>query len=307
MLHSGAGEEPACIASATNGKATVSVFENADARVQWNGRTKRAYLTRNEKRFLLELARSHARVCTDAQLLQLFNEESTSNIVNVYAHKVRRKLANAHPDAAGVIKTVVGRGYSFGELRTCPVLASTTIGGSTVSILTDGNLSVGTGTDHTLLRLEPTVQNFMLALAKGDGKVRTHRMIHTELYASSKKPDVKIFDVFTRKIRQEIEGVNREATGALRTVWGRGYAFGPQPIPALSPPSAFPPPDIRWTASRKAFIVNTLEEGLVSEERLYDYYPDLSAAELNEWKSLYVAYGRKALSALNIQQYPLAA
>ncbi|OGG68859.1 hypothetical protein A3H77_01815 [Candidatus Kaiserbacteria bacterium RIFCSPLOWO2_02_FULL_56_11] len=96
-----------------NGDAALKVnLTTTSIRINGN----RVDLTGKETSLMLLLAASPGRVLSKEMLmLQLYTEgvddEPEMKIIDVFICKLRRKLADAHPDATKFIETVWGRGY----------------------------------------------------------------------------------------------------------------------------------------------------------------------------------------------------
>lgn len=125
------------------------------------------------------------------------------------------------------------------------------------------------------------------------GKVATPRMFAAHLYGLRQLPDQKILDVFVSKIRKKLHDAS--IPDPITSVWGRGYRFG-EAAPAVS--SQMIPSELRgitrWVISRKEAVLRLLAQEVPQGDVLCAY-PDLSAAELAEWRSLFAIDGRRGL------------
>jgi hypothetical protein len=63
-----------------------------------------------------------------------------------------------------------------------------------------------------------------------------------------------------------------------------------------------PSPAQRWTARRKAELVEAIDEGRIGEATAMRQY-NLSWEELSEWRRNYEVHGKKGLRATRVQQY----
>lgn len=59
----------------------------------------------------------------------------------------------------------------------------------------------------------------------------------------------------------------------------------------------------RWTIAKKAALMDMLLSYKIEASEVLDFYPDLSAEELVEWRRLYVEYGRAGLRTTRQQEY----
>ncbi|PIT91462.1 hypothetical protein COU17_00530 [Candidatus Kaiserbacteria bacterium CG10_big_fil_rev_8_21_14_0_10_49_17] len=143
----------------------------------------------------------------------------------------------------------------------------------------------------------------LAAIAFNRGKVRTRRMLLACLYPEAEKEaDAKILDVMICKIRAKLEKAHPAAGECLRSVWGRGYAFGlpsreSSPVAGLDMPSS-----PRWVRKHKMKIVGLLRSGEINTKQVLAHYPDLSEDELLEWFGGYSEYGEKGLLATKVQE-----
>lgn len=165
----------------------------------------------------------------------------------------------------------------------------------------DGSVRVN-GVPIALTQYE---QKFFNTIVRACGFVCTARMLLSELYPRGEEPELKILDVFAHHVRLKLGRVHADAAGALRTVWGRGYAFGSPQAAAVPIPDGLglPQPDQRWVMSRKADLVCAVMKGRISEQEALGYYPDLSTAELREWMRTFSTYGVGALRTTRTQMY----
>ncbi|MES2668658.1 MAG: DUF1153 domain-containing protein [Patescibacteria group bacterium] len=170
--------------------------------------------------------------------------------------------------------------------------------------------------------------DFLRLLAEGEGRVRTPRMLLRGLYESEKAADQKILDVLACQVRAALRAAHPDAGKVIKTVWGRGSAFGTperhaKPIlEVMRSPSAVPErrttvgnkdiglsdlPDarMRWKASRKANIWWIVRTGLATLEQVLAHYPDLSHEEFEEWSEAIQTYGPKALRTTKVEKYGL--
>ena len=58
----------------------------------------------------------------------------------------------------------------------------------------------------------------------------------------------------------------------------------------------------RWVARRKAAVVRAVNAGLITEDEACEMY-DLSAEELDSWRTAMQAFGSGALRATSLQKY----
>ncbi|HVX90937.1 MAG TPA: response regulator transcription factor [Candidatus Paceibacterota bacterium] len=102
------------IAEFTHGAATVKVNLSLQS-VSVNGT--RVHLTGKETLLLCLLASSQNRVQSKEMLItnlySAVEDEAEMKIIDVFVCKLRKKLADVHPDAGGVLETVWGRGYKM--------------------------------------------------------------------------------------------------------------------------------------------------------------------------------------------------
>lgn len=161
------------------------------------------------------------------------------------------------------------------------------------------------------VKLRPYENAFLFELAKAQGQVVTPRMLLQTLWADDNTPKMKILVVHICRIRKKLEKRLAEVQVVprklVRTVWGRGFALGEPLAAPQEPPKSLPSSDAHWGIARKALVVDTLRAGLVTEEAVLRFYPDLSAAELAEWHQVYYRHGRSALKVKRTQQHKLAA
>lgn len=59
----------------------------------------------------------------------------------------------------------------------------------------------------------------------------------------------------------------------------------------------------RWTVAIKAELLEMLLSYKIDAGEVLDFYPDLSADELMEWRELYVTHGRAGLRSTRRQEY----
>jgi hypothetical protein len=59
----------------------------------------------------------------------------------------------------------------------------------------------------------------------------------------------------------------------------------------------------RWTIAKKAALLDMLLSYTIDVHEVLDFYPDLTADELMEWRRLYVEYGRAGLRTTHQQEY----
>lgn len=138
------------------------------------------------------------------------------------------------------------------------------------------------------IKLTDQETNFLFCVVAGNGTVRTKAMLFGKLYPHFRDVDVKIFDVLACKIRSKLQRVHKEAGKVLRTVWGRGYAWGTPNRDSVPITKISLPLDLRWTPARKAAIIDMLILDRVSVGEVLDYYVDLSAEELLELRQGYM-------------------
>ena len=140
-----------------------------------------------------------------------------------------------------------------------------------------------------------------LCIASGEGKVRTHLMLLQALYGDKKQAQQKIIDVFVSRIRHKLKKHTPSAARELLCVWGRGFAFGKLKSPPGTVTPAYP---VRyWVPSRKEQVLIALHSKQFSIEEVLATYPDLTKAELDEWRSVYSVFGRKGLRSSKAQQH----
>lgn len=137
------------------------------------------------------------------------------------------------------------------------------------------------------IRLTKQETDFLFFLFAGKGTVRTKKMFFAELYAHGRNIDIKIFDVLACKIRLKLEQATPKAGRALKTIWGRGYAWG-EPYKTAVPITKIElPTDQRWTPSRKSLVIEAVLKSKVAVAEVLDAYPNLSPEELLEWRDGY--------------------
>ena len=146
-------------------------------------------------------------------------------------------------------------------------------------------------------------QAFLLLLAQGRGQVRTPGMLFAGLYSGVLSVDLKILDVFACKIRSKLGNFHETAASVVKTVWGRGYAFGSPAVEPVAAPQGFPSPEDRWVPSRKAHVITAIRRGSVSQDDVLTFYPDLSAQELIEWLQIFELFGQAGLRSTRTLAY----
>jgi len=153
------------------------------------------------------------------------------------------------------------------------------------------------------VRLTKSRRKLLAYLASGDGMVRSKRMLMRCLYPlRENEAEIKIIDVHMCKIRDVLWRMKIGAEECVRSVWGRGYAFG-FPSSARRPIcDAIVPNAQRWTPSRKLRIVALLEDGELTREDVLAHYTDLSDEELNEWVEGYARYEERGLKSTMVQE-----
>lgn len=150
---------------------------------------------------------------------------------------------------------------------------------------------------------------FMLALAQGCGQIRTPRMMMALMWPDSKKPVLKLLDVYASKLRARLGKAHPDARPAVRSVWGRGYAFGEPTQAAVTAPADLPQhdSDIHWTVARKELLIEAVRSGKVASKDIFRYYPDLSPKEFAEWCNIYDHYGPPGLRSTRSDLFEIAA
>lgn len=100
----------------TRGQSTLK-FDRTVGRASVNG--EEVYLTRQEAKLIEILCVSAPRTQSKEVLLQnlysLVDDEPDIKIIDVFIHRLRKKLAALHPDAEGLIETVWGQGFRMTE------------------------------------------------------------------------------------------------------------------------------------------------------------------------------------------------
>ena len=147
--------------------------------------------------------------------------------------------------------------------------------------------------------------DFLMFLASAHGQVRTVPMCLDRFYPDGDAAQFRIFDVLACKARNVLEALHPDAAETIRTVWGRGYAFGhppAMPVP-LGRHLYLPPHNARWTPSRKAHVLAEIRKGRATERQVLQHYPDLSREELKEWFRQYLRNGKKGLRTTKVQAY----
>lgn len=148
-------------------------------------------------------------------------------------------------------------------------------------------------------------QELLLFLTSLEGRVATTSMLVRSLYRLGPAPrDLKIFGVIIHRIRTAFIKRNPFAGAAVRTVWGRGYAFGRRRA-TMSVPDGFPAVDCRWVASKKAVLLDAVAEQRVTVRELTRMYPDLSAEEFLEWQRGYEKRGHAGLFTTSTKTGPV--
>lgn len=145
--------------------------------------------------------------------------------------------------------------------------------------------SNGVSVNRVFLKLTSTEQKFLAYLAAGRGMCRTHAMLEKNVFGSNRGYDRSANLV--RTIRKKLSALHPDAGGVIRTLRGRGYAFGmPERKAHIREGCTLPSPDMNWTTTTKKRIAQVLGFGNVSREYLFSRYPELSVEELDEWISL---------------------
>jgi DNA-binding winged helix-turn-helix (wHTH) protein len=127
------------------------------------------------------------------------------------------------------------------------------------------------------------------------GKVCSAKMVIEEFYKNKTWVDQKIIDVLVCNIRKKIEPELGNTSDLIRTVWGRGYAWGCQQVSTMTPPPTLPDGMQRWTALRKLAVVDAINNDHYSHEQILEFYPDCSMEELREWEAQFTRYGTLGL------------
>jgi len=63
-----------------------------------------------------------------------------------------------------------------------------------------------------------------------------------------------------------------------------------------------PPPDARWMASRKALVVEAVDQGLLTLDQVCERY-GLTTREFHTWRAGLILHGRAGLRATRLQVY----
>jgi DNA-binding winged helix-turn-helix (wHTH) protein len=154
-------------------------------------------------------------------------------------------------------------------------------------------------TQVLLTEMEARIIEF---LAGWGGRVCTSKMLIDHLYDGS-PPQLKILDVYICKIRNKLEDALPGAGAAIRTVWGRGYAFGGVEKVSDVSTRGLPPVDTRWVPSRKLAVLEAYREEELSLNDILEIYPDLSHHEFKEWELLHKMYGVSGLRTTRTLNY----
>ncbi len=159
-----------------------------------------------------------------------------------------------------------------------------------------------------IVQLTAQEKSLLLYLAEGKGQVRTKTMLLSHV-AQGKNLDYKLVDVLVCKIRAKLRHIHPDASNILRSVWGRGYAWGLTEINSPADWNPCIPHTNRWTIARKAMLVEALLQYRIDVAEVERHYPDLSIAELCEWNREYRAKGQRGLRTThpNVMGYKLAA
>lgn len=176
-------------------------------------------------------------------------------------------------------------------------------GGAEVIVTEDGLVRVN-GTPVPFSKREHALL-FLLVQAKG--QIMTPRMLLDKHWKGKREPDMKIFDVYLSTFRTRLAKVHSDAAEVLKSIWGRGYAFGDPPVLPVTPPPDFPTNTDRWTPARKAFLIDVVRLGQVTLKEIFGFYPNLSAAEFSEWCDMYDRLGHPGLRTTRTQIYQTTA
>jgi hypothetical protein len=176
----------------------------------------------------------------------------------------------------------------------------------------NGGAKVAIGSIEVFVNEQPArltyyERSFIGAVAKGEGKVRTPRMLLGDLYAGRNEPELKIFDVVKCKIQRKLEKIHPDAPSVLRHVWGRGFVFGARrETPAPAPLEGLPRLGVRWVPNFKQAVVEGLRTGALRADQLFQHYHDLSQEELDEWIAAFAKHGHRGLHVTKTLNYAIS-
>lgn len=153
--------------------------------------------------------------------------------------------------------------------------------------------SNGVSVNRVFLKLTSAEQKLLAYLSTGCGMCRTHAMLEKHVFGSN--PGYDRSAKLVRTIRKKLCALHPDAGGVIRTVPGRGYAFGlPERKAFVREGCTLPSPHMNWKTATKKGVAQVLVFGNVSREYLLSRYPDLSDEELDEWVSLHGMKSRMA-------------
>jgi len=156
--------------------------------------------------------------------------------------------------------------------------------------------SNGVSVNRVFLKLASAEQKFLAYLSTGCGMCRTHAMLEKNVFGGN--PGYNRSANLVRTIRKKLDGLHPDAGGVIRTVRGRGYAFGvPERKAVIREGCTLPSPDMKWKTVTKKGVAQVLMLGKVSREYILSRYPDVSSEELDEWISLHGLKSRLADTA----------
>jgi DNA-binding winged helix-turn-helix (wHTH) protein len=162
------------------------------------------------------------------------------------------------------------------------------------------------GRPVTLSRQEGTI---LATVAAKAGQIVTPMMLLSALYPNTKRAQQKIVDVLVCKVRTKLRAVHPSAGDAIRTVRGRGIAFGKPTYRSIPFQGIYlPPADGIWVPKQKVMVLHAVQSGKITERQLLHHYPDISPGELSEWRNAFVLGGLTMMRNKQLgERLPLAA
>ena len=161
-------------------------------------------------------------------------DEPELEIIDVFVCKLREKLSSAL-DGDNYIDTVWGRGYVLRDpsapVETLEGMSESPKGSPDpeMSTVRTGRLSVHLDAktveiDSRPIYLTRKEYGILELLSLRKGTVLTREMLLNHLYRGVDEPELKIIDVFVRKLRKKLSSV-LDGDNYIGTVWGRGYVL----------------------------------------------------------------------------------
>jgi DNA-binding response OmpR family regulator len=274
-------------------------------------------LTPTQHRTFAALVNARGERVSKVTLLGIIGSGSTrTDTINVYLSHIRKALHDAHPDAAGILRSESTRTWIPAEHFHVPApmhYQRFTCGDASVALYYDTSVQI----NGTNIHLTERLFDVLLFLAEHKGTTCTKEMLMEHFYGTDKRrwPDYKIMDVFICNLRKRLAAAHEDARHLIRTDWGCGYRFDEQvarPTHVPRPGSLasvktywfgsigvtkndLPMQGCRWVISRKVAVVVLLQKGEVTMEELLSYYPGLTEDTVKRWEHLLTNRGIKAL------------